>query len=90
MVSAATCQEPITLIPRASKTCVDGELGDALKIRLQAPPVDGQANKALLQFLKKQLKVSGSQLALVAGAKNRSKRIRVTGLTELDIRERLT
>lgn len=60
--------------PRASRTRVVGEHDGLLKIQLAAPPVDGEANAALLEFLGKQLGVPRRQVTLVAGDASRRKR----------------
>ena len=67
--------------PRASKSQVQGLHGDALKVRLQAPPVDGKANEALLEFLSDTLGVPQRRLALVSGHTSRQKRVAVSGVT---------
>jgi hypothetical protein len=66
--------------PRASRTRVVGEHDGLLKIQLAAPPVDGEANAALLEFLAKRLGVPRRQVSLVSGDTARRKRIRVEGL----------
>jgi len=63
--------------PGAKVTAVQGRHGDALKIRLAAPPVDGKANTELLRFLAGALKVPRSAVELVAGQSSRQKRVRV-------------
>ncbi|HRD53004.1 MAG TPA: DUF167 domain-containing protein [Flavobacteriales bacterium] len=65
--------------PGAKRTEVAGTHGDALKIRLAAPPVDGQANDALLSFLAEQFGVPKRQVELVSGQTSRSKRVVVHG-----------
>lgn len=65
--------------PGAKKTEITGLHGEALKIRLAAPPVDGKANAALIAFLAKACGVSKSAVALVSGDTCRAKRVRVTG-----------
>ncbi len=61
--------------PRASQNTVAGIHGNAIKLRLTAPPVDGAANKMCLQFLSKQLKVPRSALQIESGHNSRSKTI---------------
>jgi uncharacterized protein len=61
--------------PRAAKNAIAGIHGQALKIRLTAPPVDGAANKMCLQFLAKQLNVPKSALQIESGHSSRSKTI---------------
>ena len=75
--------------PRASRTEVAGVQGDALKIRLAAPPVDGEANDECVRFLARALGVARSSVAIVAGRTSRNKRIRVDGLTGAEARARL-
>jgi len=67
--------------PGAKKTEVVGPHGDALKIRLAAPPVDGKANAALLAFVAEKLGAGKAAVALVSGETNRAKRVRVAGVT---------
>ena len=67
--------------PRASKSQIQGLHGDALKIRLQAPPVDGKANETLLEFLAEVLNVPRRQVTLLSGQTSRQKRVCVTGIT---------
>lgn len=83
--------------PGAKKTEVVGLHGDALKIRLAAPPVDGKANAALLAFLAAKLSPRGTApgaakpvLSLISGDTSRSKRVRVEGLDSAAIAARLT
>ncbi len=66
--------------PRASRTRVVGEHDGQLKIQLAAPPVDGEANAALLEFLAKALGVPKRQVALVSGDASRRKRVSVHGI----------
>ncbi len=75
--------------PRASRTEVAGRHGDAVKIRVAAPPVEGAANKELIAFLAKRLGLSKSALEVVKGAQGRDKLIEIEGLTEKEVRERL-
>ncbi|NNB92133.1 DUF167 domain-containing protein [Corallococcus exiguus] len=66
--------------PRASRTRVVGEHDGQLKIQLAAPPVDGEANAALVEFIAKTLGVPRRQVTLVAGDTSRRKRLRVEGV----------
>lgn len=66
--------------PGAKKTEVAGLHGDALKIRLAAPPVDGKANEALVAFVAKTLGVPKANVELVSGQTSRAKRLRVAGI----------
>jgi len=75
--------------PRAARTEIQGLHGDALKIRLKAPPVDGKANEALLRFLSDRLGVPLRQLTLLSGDTGRQKRIAVLNLSEAQVRQAL-
>ena len=75
--------------PGAKRSEIAGVHGEALKIRLAAPPVDGKANAALLEFLAAALAIAKSRLTLVAGQTSRSKRVAVHGLAVAEIRSRL-
>jgi hypothetical protein len=66
--------------PRASRTELVGRHGDALKIRVAAPPVDGAANEALVRFLAERLGVPSSSVAVTAGASGRLKTVAVSGV----------
>jgi len=66
--------------PGAKKTEVVGMHGEALKIRLAAPPVDGKANACLIAFLANQLGVAKAAISLVSGETSRAKRVRVSGV----------
>ncbi|HMV31002.1 MAG TPA: DUF167 domain-containing protein [Gemmatimonadales bacterium] len=66
--------------PRAARTECAGHHGDAIKVRLAAPPVDGAANEALLRFLAERLGVARAALTLRAGATSRRKVVEVLGL----------
>ena len=79
----------VRVVPRASRNEIVGVHGDALKIRLTAPPVEGRANEALTTFLARRLDVRKSQVEIVAGATSRRKMIRVIGLLAPEVEERL-
>ena len=74
--------------PGAKKTEVAGEHGDALKIRLAAPPVDGKANAALIAFVADRLGVAKSSVSLKSGQTSRRKVLEVTG-APADTKQRL-
>ena len=61
--------------PRSSKNMIAGQHGDALKIKLTAPPVDGAANKMCVQYLAKCLKVPKSSIKIISGHTSRTKRL---------------
>ena len=75
--------------PRSSRNILVGVYGDALKISLSAPPVDGKANKELLKFLAKYFKLSQSSIQITAGESSRSKTILITGMDKDTIIKKL-
>ena len=79
----------IRVQPRASRTEIAGMHGDALKIRLAAPPVDGEANDECVRFLARTLGVSRTAVEILSGHASRSKVIRVDGISEADARRLL-
>ena len=72
---------PVRVLPRASKDEVTGEVGGALKVRLQAPAVEGRANEALIEFLAQLLKTPKSAVRILSGDRSRTKRIEIGGVT---------
>ena len=76
--------------PRASRDEVVGPHGEALKIRITAPPVAGAANNHLLKFLAKKLQVTRSQMSIASGATSRAKSIAIEGISAKEVRQRLT
>ena len=66
--------------PRASRTELAGVQGDALRVRVSAPPVDGAANEALVRFLAEVLRVRPSAIRLITGETSRSKVVAIEGM----------
>ena len=79
----------VKLHPRARKNAITGELGDALKLSLTAPPVAGKANAACIEFLANLLKVPRSSVTIASGLGSRRKVIRVSGISADEVRKRL-
>lgn len=75
--------------PRARKDAITGEIGGTLKVSLTAPPVDGRANDACIDFLAKLLKAPRSSVTIASGQTSRNKVIVVAGLSADVVRERL-
>ena len=71
----------VQITANAKKTEVTGVLDDALKLRLQAPPVDGKANEALVKFLAKALGVPRGAVTITHGHTNKRKLIEVVSAT---------
>jgi uncharacterized protein len=75
--------------PRARKNAIAGQVGDALKLALTAPPLDGRANDACIEFFANLLDVPRSSITIAAGQNSRNKVIRVAGLSADQVRARL-
>jgi hypothetical protein len=80
---------PVRVVPRARKTEIAGRHGDAVKIRLSAPPVEGAANEALIDFLAELLGVRKSKIEILSGHTSRDKMVCVVGLTPQEVEARL-
>jgi uncharacterized protein (TIGR00251 family) len=85
--SGATFQ--VKVHPRTKKNAITGEVGGALKLALTAPPIEGRANQACIEFLAEVLKVPRSSVTIAAGESSRNKVIRVRGLSAAQIEQRL-
>ena len=79
----------IRVHPRAKKNAITGELGDALKVSLTTPPVEGRANQACIEFFANFLKVPRSSVTIASGQTSRNKVMRVAGVTGQYVRDRL-
>ena len=80
----------VQVSPNARKSEIVSGDGDALRIKLQAPPVDGKANDALVQFLAKKLQIPRKQVTITHGQTNRRKLLEITAdMAPEDIEKRL-
>lgn len=78
----------IRVVPRASKDGIQGLLGnEALKVRIQAPPVEGKANAYLVKYLSKQWNIPRAHIEILAGETGRNKRLRITQPPDALIKE---
>jgi uncharacterized protein (TIGR00251 family) len=82
----ATVQFEVHVVPRASKSAVVGVHDGRLKVTLAAPPVDGEANAALIALLAKLLKRAKREVELVRGESSRHKTVSVAGVTAAEVR----
>ena len=76
--------------PRARKNAITGTMGDALKLSLTAPPVEGRANQAVIEFFADLFAIPRSSVTIASGATSRNKMVRVAGVTGEAARQRLT
>ena len=73
--------------PGSSQNAIVGLHGDAVKLQLNAPPVDGKANKAVIAFLAKSLNIPKSSVTIRSGLHGRMKKILLTGVEEGHLRD---
>ena len=87
--TAAGVTFAIKVQPRAKRNAIVGQLGDALKVALTAPPVDGKANAACVEFFSEILRVPRSAVMIATGQTSRNKVVRVVGISAALVRERI-
>ena len=75
--------------PRSSKNMIAGRHGDALKIKLTAPPVGGAANKMCIQYLSKWLNIPKSSIEIISGHTGRKKRVLLRLENDEKVRKRI-
>jgi uncharacterized protein len=83
------CTVTVRVQPGAKRNAVVGLHGDAVKIALSAPPVDGKANEALIAFVAESVGLPRARVSLVAGTASRSKVLRITGKSAAEVRAAL-
>jgi uncharacterized protein (TIGR00251 family) len=82
------CTLELKTIPNAPRDAIVGWLGDALKVKVHAPALEGRANDALLDFLAQELGVPRRAVTLLRGDKSRHKVVRIAGLTLAEVKAR--
>lgn len=80
----------VRVVPRASRSEIVGLVDNILKVRISAPPVNNAANSELIKLLSKTLGVPKTSIAIVAGHNSRSKRLRISGISETLLKARLS
>jgi uncharacterized protein (TIGR00251 family) len=80
----------VRVIPRSARSAIAGRRGEAILVRLSAPPVDGAANEALVELLARTFDRPRRNVTIVAGARSRDKRVNIEGLSETAGWARLT
>lgn len=80
---------PLKVVPGAARSGIAGWLGDALKVRVSAPPERGRANAEVIALLARRLGLPRSALGIAAGSGSARKTLQVTGLAEAEIMRRL-
>jgi hypothetical protein len=79
----------IKVHPRARKNAITGVTGDALKLSLTAPPVDGKANQAVIEFFADLFAIPRSSVTIASGETSRNKVVRISGLDRASVVKRL-
>lgn len=85
-----SCTVAIKAIPNAPRTEIVGWLGDALKVKVHAPPVEGRANEVLCDFLADHFALPRRAVTVLRGDTSRQKLLRLEGLTLADLKQRIT
>ncbi len=75
----------LKVLPRSSRCEIIGTHGDALKIKVTAPPVEGRANEEIVEFLAEALGIKKGQLAIVSGHKSQRKTVAITGCNRQEL-----
>ena len=74
----------IKVEPRSSKSGIVGPYGDALKIKLTSPPVEGKANKELIEILAKGFSIAKKDVEIISGQSSKNKVVRLNGVGSMD------
>ena len=80
----------IKVQPRARKNAITGVVGEALKLALTAPPVDGRANQAVIEFLAGFFEIPRASVTIASGETSRNKIVRIAGLSRMAVEQRLS
>jgi uncharacterized protein (TIGR00251 family) len=90
MAGLSSCTLPIKAIPNAPRSEVVGWLGEALKVKIHAPPVEGRANEALCEFMADALGLPRRAVRVLRGDSSRLKVVRIDGLSLAEAKSRLS
>ena len=88
MATGVTCKLAIKAIPNAPRNAVVGWLGEALKVKVHAPALEGRANDELCEFIADELGLPRRAVTVALGDKSRQKLLQIDGLTLADVRQR--
>lgn len=76
--------------PRARKNAITGVVGDALKLGLTAPPIEGRANEAVIRFFADLFEIPRASVTIASGATSRTKVLRIAGVSKEAVQDRLS
>ena len=85
-----SCRLKLRVVPNAKRSELVGAHGDAVRVKVAAPALDGRANEALVEFIAETLNVSRREVRVVTGEKSRDKLIEIDSLDEAEARKRLS
>jgi uncharacterized protein (TIGR00251 family) len=89
-MSASSCTIAIKAIPNAPRNQIVGWLGEALKVKVHAPPLEGRANDALCEFLAESFGLSRRAVTVLRGDTSRQKTVRIDGLSLAELKARIS
>ncbi|HEY2912658.1 MAG TPA: DUF167 domain-containing protein [Candidatus Angelobacter sp.] len=75
--------------PRARKNAITGVVGDAIKLALTAPPIEGRANQAVIEFFAELFAIPRSSVTIASGETSRNKVVRISGLSRAAVEQRM-
>ena len=75
----------VRVLPKSSRTEIIGIEGDTYKVKLTAPPVEGKANKALIELLARRLRIGKGRVEIISGGRTRLKTVRIYGLSQEEV-----
>jgi uncharacterized protein (TIGR00251 family) len=87
--SSAGATFAVKVHPRARQNAVTGVVGDALKLALTAPPVEGRANQAVIEFFADLFQIPRASVTIASGATGRNKVVRIASLSRVAVEQRL-
>ena len=87
--TANGAQFALRVQPRSSRNAITGLVGEAVKLAITAPPVDGKANQAVIEFLAELFRIPKSSVTIVSGETGRNKVVAVRGLSAEQVRKTL-
>jgi uncharacterized protein (TIGR00251 family) len=87
--SASGVTFAVKVHPRARKNAITGVVGDALKLAITAPPVDGKANQAVVEFFAELFAIPRSSVTIASGETSRNKIVRISGPSRTAVEQRL-
>jgi uncharacterized protein (TIGR00251 family) len=86
MADAVETVIKVRVLPRSSRTEIVGKENGVYRVKLTDPPVEGRANKALVNFLSEKLGMAKSHIEITAGKTSRVKRVRVRGMSDVAVK----